>query len=80
MTFASETKCDKPVAAQRQLMFDLCAAQHQRRALGFENGEVFGATVVRNTLKMYCSRWLKGDQEGNEKVVRIIYSFKLSRI
>lgn len=76
MTFASEAKCNAPVAAQRRLTFDLCSAQHQRRALGFKDGHVFGATVVRSTLTMYCSQWEKDDRE-NEKVVRIILSFQV---
>jgi hypothetical protein len=78
VTFACEAKCNLLTAARRQLTFDLCSAQHQRRALGFENGRVYGATIVRDSLQMYCSRWeISGE---NERVVRIIIPFfKLSR-
>jgi hypothetical protein len=77
VTFACEAKCSLSVPAQRQLTFDLCSAQYQRRALGFENGRVYGATVVGDSLQMYCSRWeINGE---TEKFVRIIIPFfKLS--
>jgi hypothetical protein len=81
VTFAREAECSlpvNPVPARRQLTFDLCSAQHQRRALGFKNGRVYGAAVVRDSLQVYCSRW--EISEENEKVVRIIIPFfKLSR-
>jgi hypothetical protein len=66
VTFVSEAKCKETTAAQRQLTFDLCSAQHQRRALGFDDGQIFGATVVGDVLSMYCSTW------ENDIVVRII--------
>jgi hypothetical protein len=66
VTFVSEAKCNNTVAAQRQLTLYLCSAQHQRRALGFDDGRIFGATVVRNTLTMYCSTW------EDQKVVRTL--------
>jgi hypothetical protein len=69
VTFVVEAKCASAVAAERQLTLDLCSAQHQRRALGFEDGQIFGAALVGSTLRMYCSRWL------NEVVVRIILLF-----
>jgi hypothetical protein len=78
VTFACEAKYSQLAAAQRQLTFDLCSAQHQRRALGFKNGRVYGATVVRDSLKIHCSKW--EISEENETVVRIIIPFfKLSR-
>ena len=76
--FACEAKCSQLAAAQRQLTFDLCSAQNQRRALGFKDGCVYGATVVGDSLKMHCSKW--EISEDNERVVRIIIPFfKLSR-
>ena len=78
VTFACEAKCSLLTAARRQLTFDLCSAQHQRRALGFKNGRVYGSTVVRNSLKIHCSKW--EISEENETVVCIIIPlFKLSR-
>ena len=66
MMFACEVECNDTVAAQRQLTLYLYSAQYQRRALGFDDGQAFGATVVKNTLTVYCSKW------ENEKVVRIL--------
>ncbi|KAI0295351.1 hypothetical protein B0F90DRAFT_1751060, partial [Multifurca ochricompacta] len=39
----------------------LCSAQHQRRALGFEDGPLFGATVIGSILTMYISTWSDGE-------------------
>ena len=72
VTFVSEAKCRETTAAQRQLTFDLCSAQHQRRALGFDDGEVFGATIVGNNLTIFTSRWV------DDEVVRIILASFLS--
>ena len=66
MMFACEVECNDTVAAQQQLTLYLCLAQYQRRALSFGDGQEFGATVVKNTLTMYCSKW------ENKKVVRIL--------
>jgi hypothetical protein len=66
VTFASEVKCNNTVAAQRWLTLSLCSAQHQRQALGFDDGPIFGATVVRDTLTVFSSMWENG------KVVRMI--------
>ena len=74
VTFVAETKCEETTAAQRQLTFDLCSAQHQRRALGFNDGEIFGATVVGNNLTIYSSTWVL------DVVVRIILASFLSLI
>ncbi|KAL5483181.1 hypothetical protein ACEPAI_8410 [Sanghuangporus weigelae] len=64
ITFVCEYKVSDASAASRQLTFDLCSAQNQRRALGFDDGQLFGATVVGNTMTMYVSEW-----EGDEVVV-----------
>ena len=66
VTFVAEAKCKDTTVAQRQLTLDLCSAQHQRRALGFDDAQVFGATIVDRTLSIYCSAW------KNDIVVRII--------
>jgi hypothetical protein len=66
VTFVVEAKCTAPAVAEQQLTLDLCSAQHQRRALGFEDGQIFGATVVGNYLRVYRSTWV------DDKVVRII--------
>ncbi|KAI0295350.1 hypothetical protein B0F90DRAFT_1927532 [Multifurca ochricompacta] len=62
VTFAVEAKSKDRVSASRQLAMYLCSAQHQRRALGFEDGPLFGATVVGSILTIYISTW------GNDKV------------
>ncbi|OCB91035.1 hypothetical protein A7U60_g1729 [Sanghuangporus baumii] len=64
ITFVCEYKVSDASAASRQLTFDLCSAQNQRRALGFDDGQLFGITVVGNTMRMYVSEW-----EGDEVVV-----------
>ena len=66
MMFACEMECNDTVAAQQQLTLYLFAAQYQRRALSFDDGQAFGATVIKNTLTVYCSKW------EIEKVVRIL--------
>jgi len=62
--FISEATRGDLVIAQRKLTLGLTAAQHQRRALGID-GPVFGSTVDRNALRLYCSEWKFG------KVVRM---------
>ncbi|KAI0295349.1 hypothetical protein B0F90DRAFT_1927531 [Multifurca ochricompacta] len=61
VTFAVEAKSKDHVSASRQLAMYLCSAQHQRRALGFEDGPLFGATVVGSILTMYISTWSDGE-------------------
>ncbi|KAL5504678.1 hypothetical protein ACEPAH_7341 [Sanghuangporus vaninii] len=74
ITFVCEYKVSDASAASRQLTFDLCSAQNQRRALGFDDGQLFGATIVGNTMRVYVSEW-----EGDEVVVtRTTTSFDLS--
>ena len=58
VTFVAEAKCALFSAAERQLTLDLCSAQNQRRTLGFNDGNIFGATVVGNTLQTYSSTWI----------------------
>jgi len=58
VTFVAEAKCALLSAAERQLTLDLCSAQNQRRTLGFDDGNIFGATVVKNILRMYSSSWI----------------------
>jgi hypothetical protein len=64
-TFACEVAIDN-VVAQKKLALYLYSAQYQRQVLGFKNGQIFGATIVRDTLTMYCSKW------DNETVVCIL--------
>ncbi|KAI0275477.1 hypothetical protein BC834DRAFT_814716 [Gloeopeniophorella convolvens] len=54
-TFVCEAKAKDPVGVARQIALDLCSAQHQRRALGFADGPIFGATLLRGTLQIYHS-------------------------
>jgi len=57
ITFACEMKCHDQTAASHQLALYLCSAQNQRRALGFKDGRVYGATMVGNRLRLYTSTW-----------------------
>ncbi|KAI0296766.1 hypothetical protein B0F90DRAFT_1745007 [Multifurca ochricompacta] len=57
VTFAFEAKSKDNDAASRQLTLYLCSAQNQRRALGFEDEPLFGATIVGSILIMYISTW-----------------------
>ena len=57
--FAMEVRCNDTVTAQQQVALSLCSAQHQRQALGINNGLIFGATVVHQTLTIYFSIWRK---------------------
>jgi len=70
VTFACEYKCgQQDTAASRQLSLYLCSGQHQRRALGFK-ADLYGATVVDTTLRIYVSRW-----EDDDTIVRTIPLF-----
>jgi len=68
ITFVCEAKCVEQVTASRQLTLYLCSTQHQRRALCFDNGPIYGATIVGNCLVMHSSEWV------NDKVVSGHYS------
>ena len=70
ITFACEYKCGQALAAPRQLALYLCSGQHQRQALGFK-GELYGATVVDATLRIYISRW----EEDGTIVCSILFLF-----
>jgi len=61
ITFACEAECTDQAAASRQLALYLCSAQHQRRALCFTNGLIYGATIVGDRLAMYSSQLYDGD-------------------
>jgi len=67
-TFVCEAKCVEQVTASRQLTLYLCSTQHQRRALCFDDGPIYGATIVGNCLVMHSSEWV------NDKVVSGHYS------
>ncbi|KAI0258233.1 hypothetical protein BC834DRAFT_104241 [Gloeopeniophorella convolvens] len=56
-TFVCEVKAEDEASAARRLALDLCSAQHQRRALGFEDGPIFGATFFPGCFRMYHSQW-----------------------
>ncbi len=61
VTFACEYKCgQQDTAASRQLSLYLCSGQHQRQALGFKT-DLYGATIVDTTLRIYVSRWEEDD-------------------
>lgn len=68
----SEARRDAVPAAGRQLTFDPCSAQNQRRALTFKNGLVFGATVVGDR---YYAIW-----DDDNRVVRVIHHFHGSKL
>jgi len=55
VTFACEAKFVEQVAASQQLTFYLCSAQHQRRALCFDDGIIYGATIVGNHFAIGCA-------------------------
>ena len=42
---------------EKQLTYDLGAAQQQRRALGFTKHSIYGATINRKIAKIYVSYW-----------------------
>jgi hypothetical protein len=56
--FISKATCRDPVAAWRKLTLGLTSAQHQRQALGFDTGPVFGYSTYTTLLRMYC--WNSG--------------------
>ena len=74
VTFCCEYKTSNPIGAKRQITLDLCAAQHQRRALGFKDGAMYGATLVGRTFTIYVSTW------RNDKVVSLLSSLDFFRI
>lgn len=57
VTFVLEAKVSGAETSARQLTLYLCSAQNQRRALGFHDGYVFGATFVGHDFTLYVSRW-----------------------
>ena len=71
ITFVCEDKVNEHKHAARQLTLDLCSAQHQRRALGFEDSKIFGATLVDTVFHFFVSEW-----EGDV----VVSSFFLSHI
>jgi len=73
VTFAAEHKWGQYSAsvASCQLSLYLCSGQNQRQALGFK-GELYGATVVDATLRIYVSRW-----EEDKALVGVIPLFTL---
>ena len=75
ITFACEAKSSDFVAASHQIAWYLCSGQHQRKALGFD-GPLYGATLVRDTLTIYCSKW------DNDEVVCncFLFSYNISNI
>ncbi|KAF9476065.1 hypothetical protein BDN70DRAFT_193273 [Pholiota conissans] len=48
---------DNGIRARRRLALALCSAQHQRRALGFPDRSVFGATLVGTKLFIFEAEW-----------------------
>ncbi|OCB84728.1 hypothetical protein A7U60_g8252 [Sanghuangporus baumii] len=57
ITFASEAKIKDEKVAARQLTYDLCSGQHQRRALGFDDSKIYGAVLVDKRFRIYESEW-----------------------
>lgn len=63
-TFVFEASNEDEDAAISQISFDLCSAQHQRRALGFKNHKIYGALLLGSEFTLYTSEWIE------ERVVR----------
>ncbi|KAI0286187.1 hypothetical protein BC826DRAFT_959893 [Russula brevipes] len=57
ITFLYEAKCNDETTASHQLSFYLCSAQHQHQAIGFTDGQLFGAILNGSILKIYASWW-----------------------
>ena len=57
ITFICEHRAKGRKQAARQLTLDLCSAQYQRRALGFEDSKIFGATLVGTKMRFFVSEW-----------------------
>ena len=55
-------------AVLRQVQLTMFSSQQHRRALGLEDGPVFGATLNKNILQFYVSNW------EDDTVVRILMS------
>ncbi|KAF9476069.1 hypothetical protein BDN70DRAFT_194076 [Pholiota conissans] len=53
----SVSNFDDVMHARRRLALALCSAQHQRRALGFPDRSVFGATLVGTKLSIFEAEW-----------------------
>ena len=76
MMFACEVECNDTVAAQRQLTLYLYSAQYQRRALGFDDGQAFGATVVKKHFDSVLFEM--GERESRAYSLSILFVFALS--
>ncbi|KAF8644659.1 hypothetical protein AX16_008319 [Volvariella volvacea WC 439] len=69
--------------AVRRIALGMCVAQNQRRALGLDDQDLYGAVLIRESFRIYVSRWEKRQeyQDGNlvpvDKVVRpdILYNY-----
>ena len=57
VTFICEDKVEDESAALKRLTMDFSSAQNQRRALGFEDSYIFGATVNGSAMRIYVSEW-----------------------
>lgn len=79
VTFACEFEVQDSSAASRQVTMDLCSAQHQRRALGFDDGLLFGATLVGSTLSMFVSEWLEDKVVSPQDPPLLYYSYAMKR-
>lgn len=79
VAFAYEAKTIEGVAASRQLTLDLCSAQHHRRTLGFEDGNVFGATLVGHELLVFVSEWSLGNVVSSQLFLRFYRSHEMIR-
>ncbi|EJC97683.1 uncharacterized protein FOMMEDRAFT_32446 [Fomitiporia mediterranea MF3/22] len=57
VTFSFEAKVDDFKVVLRQVQLTIFSSQLHRRALGLEDGPVFGATFNKNILRFYVSNW-----------------------
>ncbi|KAI0260077.1 hypothetical protein BC834DRAFT_568511 [Gloeopeniophorella convolvens] len=73
-TFVHEAKANDPIASARQIALYLCSVQHQRRALGFDDGPVFGTRLLGDSLEVYHSQW---DSSGKVVVRPTTTTFRI---
>ncbi|EJD06113.1 uncharacterized protein FOMMEDRAFT_26867 [Fomitiporia mediterranea MF3/22] len=72
VTFSYEAKVDDFKVVLRQVQLTMFSSQLHRRALGLEDGPVFGATFNKNILRFYVSNW-----ENDTVVVRRILEYTM---
>ncbi|KAF9477452.1 hypothetical protein BDN70DRAFT_896494 [Pholiota conissans] len=56
----------------RKLSLALCSAQHQRRALGFPDGPVYGVTLCGFQITMFSATWERNNFTSEDNITHVL--------